>query len=52
MTNYVKISFILLGAAGIPVAAQAVIGAIGGTVGAAVGGPLMCTAGSILRLLF
>uniref|UniRef100_A0A671KSU3 Si:dkey-188i13.6 n=1 Tax=Sinocyclocheilus anshuiensis TaxID=1608454 RepID=A0A671KSU3_9TELE len=34
------------GAAGIPVAAQAVIGAIGGTVGAAVGGPLICSAGA------
>ncbi|XP_026079500.1 interferon alpha-inducible protein 27-like protein 2A isoform X1 [Carassius auratus] len=34
------------GAAGIPVAAQAVIGAIGGTLGAAVGGPLVCSAGA------
>lgn len=32
--------------AGISVAAQAVIGALGGTVGAAVGGPLICSAGA------
>ncbi|KAF4106024.1 hypothetical protein G5714_013686 [Onychostoma macrolepis] len=34
------------GMAGIPVAAQAVLGAIGGTVGVAVGGPLICSAGA------